>query len=64
MELVQTLRQSLSPSTSAPSPTLDGVASGWNKTALLTTYRQGFSSSIHVQMAIYDDNVGPDYFIS
>ncbi len=37
---------------------------GWNKTALFTAFRRGLNLRIHQQMAIYDDTVGLETFIS
>ncbi|ROL42056.1 hypothetical protein DPX16_19503 [Anabarilius grahami] len=40
------------------------AACAWNETALLTAYRQGLSPTIRAEMAIYDDTVGLENFIS
>uniref|UniRef100_A0A673HSG6 DUF4939 domain-containing protein n=1 Tax=Sinocyclocheilus rhinocerous TaxID=307959 RepID=A0A673HSG6_9TELE len=40
------------------------TSSGWNEAALLSAYRQGLDPRIRIQMAIYDDNVGLENFMS
>lgn len=39
------------------------ATSGWNEASLMCAYRQGLNSSICMQMAIYDDNVGLESFM-
>ncbi len=40
------------------------ASSGWNETALITFFRRGLNPRIRQQMAIYDDTVGLETFIS
>ncbi len=40
------------------------ASSGWNETALITAFRRGLNPLIRQQMAIYDDTVGLETFIS
>ncbi len=40
------------------------ASSGWNETALITAFRRGLNPRIRQQMAIYDDTVGLETFIS
>lgn len=39
------------------------VASGWNESALITTYRQGLTPSLRLQLAAYDDPCSLEKFI-
>ncbi|KAK3573784.1 hypothetical protein QTP86_032945 [Hemibagrus guttatus] len=39
------------------------AASGWNKQALITTYRQGLDPRVRLHLAAYEDSIGLERFI-